>query len=148
MITGKEAPAELNVALAGLGTVGTAVVRLLQEESSRYGQQLGVHLRLKTILDRSYRKKDLGWIESDVKATDSLDDFLAGPSDIVVELLGGADPADQIISQSLTKGKAVITANKMLLARSGSRYFELADKHQAYLGWEASVAGGIPILRA
>lgn len=148
MVTGKETPAELNVALAGFGTVGTAVVHLLQEESARYSQQLGVHLRLKTILDRSYRKKDFGWIESDVKATDSLDEFLASPSDIVVELLGGADPADRILSQSLTEGKAVVTANKMLVARSGSRYFELADKHQAFLGWEASVAGGIPILRA
>ena len=148
MVADSNTAEEVSVALAGFGTVGSAVVRLLQEESSRLHRQLGIRCRLKTILDRSYRTKDLGWVGPDIRLTDSVEDFLADRSDIVVELLGGTDPADEIIRQSLKRGKAVVTANKFLFARSGSRYIELAVKHHAFLGCEASVAGGIPILRA
>lgn len=138
---------EIYIALAGLGTVGTAVVRLLQEERSRYREKLGVPLRLVSILDRSYRRKETSWIDSSVKLTDSLDEFLGAPADIVVELIGGTEPADYIISTNLQRGKAVVTANKLLLAQSARRYFALAREHNAYLGFEAAVAGGIPILR-
>jgi homoserine dehydrogenase len=138
---------EIRVAVAGLGTVGTAVIRLLQEESARYREEIGVPLRLALILDRSYRRKDISWIGSHVKITDSLDEFLETPSDIVVELIGGAEPADRIITASLQQQKAVVTANKLLLAKSARRYFQLALEHNSYLGFEAAVAGGIPILR-
>ncbi len=136
-----------SVAVAGLGTVGTAVVRLLQEESARYREEIGVPLRLAIILDRSYQSKDINWLGPDVKVTNSLAEFLETPADIVVELIGGAEPADQIITTSLKQRKAVVTANKLLLAKSARRYFQLALEHNAYLGFEAAVAGGIPILR-
>ena len=79
--------------------------------------------------------------------TDSLEEFLHTPSDIVVELIGGVDPADQIIRSSLQRGKAVVTANKLLMARNGECYLNFAAEHHAYLGFEACVAGGIPIIR-
>ena len=138
---------QIRVALAGLGTVGQGVVRLLQEEGDRYRQSLGVDLRLVLILDRSYRKKDTSWISSDVKFTESLDEFLEAPSDVIVELIGGQDPADQMIRAGLEKGKGVVTANKLLMARFGSDYLKLAAQRNAYLGFEASVAGGIPIIQ-
>jgi homoserine dehydrogenase len=145
--TAKNSPPQIRVALAGLGTVGQGVVRLLQEEGDRYRKSLGVDLRLVLILDRSYRKKDTSWISSDVKFTDSLDDFLEAPSDVIVELLGGQDPADQMIRKGLEQGKSVVTANKLLMARFGSDYVKLAAQRNAYLGFEASVAGGIPIIQ-
>ncbi len=143
----KNAPPQVRVALAGLGTVGQGVVRLLQEEGDRYRRSLGVDLRLVLILDRSYRKKDTSWISSDVKFTESLDEFLEAPSDVIVELIGGQDPADQMIRAGLEKGKSVVTANKLLMARFGSDYLKLAAQGNAYLGFEASVAGGIPIIQ-
>ncbi len=135
------------IALAGLGTVGRAVVRQLIEDSARLRKTSGSDLELSLIFDRSHRKKDLSALAPGVAVTDSIDEFLASPADIVVELIGGADPADRIIREGLQKKKAVVTANKQLMADSGSQYLELAEKREAYLGFEASVAGGIPILR-
>ena len=143
----ENSPPQIRVALAGLGTVGRGVVRLLQEEGARYRQILGLDLRLVLILDRSYRQKDTSWISSDVKFTESLDEFLEAPADVIVELIGGQDPADQIIRGGLEEGKSVVTANKLLMARFGSEYLKLAAKENAYLGFEASVAGGIPIIQ-
>ncbi len=146
-LTPENSPPHIRVALAGLGTVGRGVVRLLQEEGARYRQSLGLDVRLVLILDRSYRQKDTSWISSDVKFTESLDDFLGTPSDVIVELLGGQDPADQIIRAGLEEGKSVVTANKLLMARLGPDYLKLAARRNAYLGFEASVAGGIPIIQ-
>ena len=139
---------EIRVAVAGLGIVGSAVVRVLQDERKRYREELGVALRLVSILDRSYHRKDTSWIAQDVEITDSLEEFLKSPADIVVELIGGVDPAEEIVCTCLKQRKAVVTANKLLMARSGRRYFELAAGNNAFLGFEASVAGGIPIVRA
>jgi homoserine dehydrogenase len=138
---------EIRVAVAGFGTVGKSVIRLLQEEASRYRDEIGVPLRLVAVLDRSYRRKDLSSIGSGVAVTDSVSEFLETPADIVVELVGGIDPADRIITTGLQQGKAVVTANKLLFAQHARRYFQFAREHNAYLGFEAAVAGGIPILR-
>ena len=75
---------KVRVTLAGLGTIGQGVVRLLQREAPRYRERFGIDLELGMILDRSYQKKDTSWISSEVIFTDSLDDFLAAPSDVVV----------------------------------------------------------------
>lgn len=139
---------EIRVALAGVGTVGGAVARLLLEEKERYQQEIGARLRLAVVLDRRHRQMDLSWLEPGTHLTDSVDEFLQTPSDIVVELLGGTDPAHQIITTALAAQKGVVTANKMLMARSGVEYLNTAVKCHSYLGFEASVAGGIPIIRA
>ena len=138
---------QVRVALAGFGTVGSEVVRLLQEEGGRYRERLGIDLCLATILDRSYQKKDTSGIPPEVRFTDSVSEFLQAPSDLIVELLGGSDPADQIIRTGLEQQKAVVTANKLLMAQSGKEYLALADQNDSYLGFEASVAGAIPIIR-
>ena len=87
---------QIRLALAGFGTVGREVVRLLQEEKLRYQEALGVDLCLVTILDRSYQQKDTSGIPSTVRFTESVSKFLQTPADIIIELLGGSDPADQI----------------------------------------------------
>jgi len=140
-------PPRFRVALAGLGTVGGAVIRLLQEESARLHRLMGAELDLTVIFDRSYKNKDVSWLQPATRLTDSIDEFLASPADIVVELIGGEEPAGRILRESLQRQKAVVTANKQLMAASGGAYLELAEKSRAYLGFEASVAGGIPILR-
>jgi len=139
---------EIRIALAGLGTVGGAVGRLLIEEKERYQQEVGARLQLAVVLDRRYRDLNLSWLGSDTRLTDSVDEFLQTPSDIVVELLGGTDPAHHIILTALSMQKGVVTANKALMARSGVEYLNTAVKCHSYLGFEASVAGGIPIIRA
>ncbi|MEE8350186.1 MAG: homoserine dehydrogenase [Acidobacteriota bacterium] len=141
------APGKIRVVLAGLGTVGQGVVRLLESQASRYRERFGIDLALVSILDRSYQNKDTSWISSDVRFTDSLEDFLAVPTDVVIELIGGIDPADQIIRSSLGGGKSVVTANKALMALHGTEYLRLASETDAFLGFEASVAGGIPIIQ-
>jgi homoserine dehydrogenase len=139
---------QLRVAIAGLGTIGTAVARLLTEERERYKEELGVDLRIVTILEKDFREKETAWLGQDILLTDSLEDFLKTPADVVVELLGGVEPAHGIISKTLRAGRAAVTANKLLIARHGPDYLGLAIDHSAYLGFEASVAGGIPIIRA
>jgi homoserine dehydrogenase len=144
---GKKASGKVRVALAGLGTVGQGVVRLLEREAPRYRERFGIDLVLVSILDRSHHNKDTSWISSEVRFTDSLDDFLAVPSDVVVELIGGIDPADRIIRSALGDGKNVVTANKALMALHSTEYLKLASEADSYLGFEASVAGGIPIIQ-
>ena len=143
----EKVPSKFRVALAGLGTVGQGVVRLLQKEGPRYREKFGIDLQLVVILDRSYQRKDTSWISSEVIFTESLNDFLKTPSDVIVELIGGMDPADEIIRSSLEGGKSVVTANKLVMARFGTEYLKLAAQTNSYLGFEASVAGGIPIIQ-
>jgi homoserine dehydrogenase len=140
-------PPRVRIALAGLGTVGRSVVRLLRDERPRLRRLTGVELDLTVVFDRSHHKKDVSWLDPSTRLTDSLDEFLSSPADVTVELMGGSDPADRIIRESLRGRKAVVTANKQLMAAGGSEYMELAERNRAYLGFEASVAGGIPILR-
>lgn len=137
---------ELKVAVAGFGTVGQAAIRLLQEDRERFRQKLGIDLRLVTVLDRSHRRKDRSWTR-DVTFTDSLDEFLAAPADIIVELVGGIETANRIVRNGLERGKPVVTANKLLMARCGTDLLKLVARKNAFLGFEASVAGGIPIIR-
>lgn len=145
--TGKST-SEVRVALAGLGTVGKAVAQLLQEESERYREELGVGVHVGCIFDRSFRGKDLSWLGNGAAVTDSLAEFMSFPADVVVEVLGGSHPAETIIRESLGQGRAVVTANKLLMARCGADLLALAAEHHASLGFEAAVAGGIPIIRA
>ncbi len=123
----KKNSSNVRVALAGLGTVGRGVVRLLEKEAPRYRERFGIDLELAMILDRSYQKKDTSWISSRVSFTDSPDEFFAAPSDVVVELIGGIDPADRIIRSALGDGKGVVTANKALMALHGNDYLRLAS---------------------
>ena len=147
MPTQPENPRRLRVAVAGLGTVGRAVIRLLQDDSARLHRQIGTELDLTTVFDRSHKTKEVSWLPPTTRLTDSVEEFLASPADIVVELIGGEQPADRILREGLGRKRAVVTANKQLMAAHGASYLKLAETNRAYLGFEGSVAGGIPILR-
>lgn len=129
------------VALIGFGTVGGAVAKILCEHPSP-------GLRLTHICNRNFERKKKPWIPADVIWTDNVDSVLESDVDIVLELIGGLSPAEQIVRRALESGKSVVTANKQLIARHGPDLLELAAKHRCQLEFGASVAGGVPVLPA
>jgi homoserine dehydrogenase len=134
-------PPACRVALIGFGTVGRAVAKILCERPS-------ASLRLTHICNRNFERKKQPWIPADVLWTDNSDSVLQSDVDIVIELIGGLNPAEQIVRGALESGKSVVTANKQLIARHGPDLLELAAKNRCQLEFGASVAGGVPVLPA
>jgi len=138
----------INVGIIGFGTVGTGTARILLENAELIKRRLGAPVILKKISDLDI-KKDRGLKLTGVQLTTNVQDVLADPDiDIVVELIGGYKPAKEFILEAIKKKKHVVTANKALLAVHGEDIYAAADKAGVTLGYEASVAGGIPILAA
>lgn len=129
------------VALIGFGTVGGAVAKILSEHPSPV-------LRLTHICNRNFERKKQPWVPADVIWTDNVDSVLESDVDIVIELIGGLNPAEQIVRRALESGKSVVTANKQLIARHGRDLLALAAKRRCQLEFGASVAGGVPVLPA
>ncbi len=138
----------LKVGLAGLGTVGSAVVHLLEEGRDKLLARCGRPIEIFALNARSRSKKR----DFDLKKFRWVGDPVAlarDPSiDVFVEVMGGAgDPAKSAVEAALAAGKAVVTANKALLAAQGQRLAALAERKGVALNFEASVAGGIPIVK-
>jgi len=130
----------VNIGLLGCGTIGSGVVELLKKESCQKRQ-----LRIERILVRNLNKHyDKPYQHM---LTDRFEDILDGDIDIVVEVMGGIDPAYFYVKQSLLKGRHVVTANKDLIARHGGELQKLARENGVRLLFEASVGGGIPIIK-
>jgi len=129
------------VAIAGFGTVGRSVARLLQELAHP-------ELRLTTILNRGIERKRVDWIDPSVRWTESIDDALAAEVDVFVELIGGRSPAEWWIHKALQAGKSVVTANKQVIAHRGPELLAEASQLGRHLRYEAAVAGGVPVVRA
>lgn len=139
----------LRLGLLGFGTVGKALVRLLQAESSRLAGQLGVDLRFVAVASRALGRRSAEGLPDGSRITDDLLAVATAPDvDVVVELLGGLDPAGPLVVAALEAGKSVVTANKALLAARGTELARLAREKSVTLAFEASVAGGVPVLRA
>ncbi len=134
-------PTPCKLALIGFGTVGRAVARILCESGNP-------SLRLAYICNRNVEKKKQPWIPSDVVWTDDVESVLKSDVDIVIELIGGLTPAEQIVRSALGSGKSVVTANKQLIARHGPALLQLAASKGCQLEFGASVAGGVPVLPA
>jgi homoserine dehydrogenase len=134
------------VALAGCGTVGAAFVRLLQRQAGRFEARQALRFELVRVLVRNVAK-ERGVVFPPTVLTDSLDDFLAVDADVVIEVIGGAEPAERIVRCSLAGGRQVVTANKALIARHGAELLSFADAHGATLQFEAAVGGGVPVVR-
>jgi homoserine dehydrogenase len=138
----------LKVGLAGLGTVGTAVVHLLEHGRDKLTARCGRPIEVVALSARSRSKKrdiDLKkfrWVADPAE-------LAADPAiDVLVEVIGGAgDPAKRAVETALAAGKPVVTANKALLASHGHKLAMLAERHHVALNFEASVAGGIPIVK-
>lgn len=136
------------VGLIGFGTVGTGVVKVLNENSSLIESRLGGGVRLKRIVDVDlYRKREVE-VPGHMLSKDPQDVIGDPEISIVVELIGGEEPARSIILRALEAGKHVVTANKALLASHGNEILEAAEQNGVDVAFEGSVCGGIPIIRA
>jgi homoserine dehydrogenase len=138
----------LGIALLGCGTVGGGVAKLLLQHAERMTRRAGRPLQLKRVVVRDTRGRRAVPIPPDLITTDARLSWNDPKVDIVVELIGGTTLARDYVLQSLAAGKHVVTANKALLAEHGIEIFETARHYDRCVCFEASVAGGVPIIGA
>ena len=135
----------IKVGLLGMGTVGTGVYKLLEKQKDNLLFKAGSKIEIKKILVRNIEKERP--VDKSI-LTDNWQDIINDPEiEIVVELMGGMEPTKDYIMEALKKGKNVVTANKDLMAEYGEEFFKEAEKQNVDLAYEASVGGGIPIIR-
>jgi homoserine dehydrogenase len=136
----------VRVALAGCGSVGSALLREISARRDAIGDRHGVEIVLVRVLVRDVnRHRDATFDRA--LLTNDVDEFLGTDADIVVEAIGGLDPARRIAETVLGRGQRLVTANKLLLAAHGSSLTTLARRNDTTLRYDAAVGGGVPILR-
>ena len=133
--------------MIGFGTIGTGVVRLLQENESLIAGRLGAGIRLRKIADIDIDRPRGVTVERKLLTNDTAQILNDPDIDIVVELMGGYEPARAFILAAMARGKHVVTANKALLATHGDEIFRSAMQHQVNIGFEGSVGGTIPVIK-
>lgn len=138
----------IGIGIIGLGTVGTGTYRILTEHAALIHGRTGLDLRVVRVAEVDVRKLKGKGLPRNIVTSDAMELIRDDRVDIVVELIGGMRPASDLISAALTLGKQVVTANKALLAERGDELFRLAAKKGGEIGFEASVCGGIPVIRA
>ncbi|MEE9542403.1 MAG: homoserine dehydrogenase, partial [Thermodesulfobacteriota bacterium] len=139
---------KINVGLIGFGTVGSGVVKILNESAEVITNKLGAEITLKRIADKDTERDrgvDIGSAELTAEASDVLNDK---DIEIVVELVGGTGIAKEFVLEAFANGKHVVTANKALLSTYGKEIFTKSMELGLQIGFEASVGGGIPVLKA
>jgi homoserine dehydrogenase len=137
----------IRVGLLGCGTVGTGVLQIVRDNAADIEARLGVPIEIVRIAVTDRNKVRDGVVPLGL-LTEDADDVVSDPSiQVVVEVIGGYEPARQLISNALAAGKHVVTANKALLARHGAALFRAADDAGRDIIFEASVGGGVPIIR-
>tara|TARA_B100000678_G_scaffold253391_1_gene229964 strand:+ start:273 stop:1556 length:1284 start_codon:yes stop_codon:yes gene_type:complete len=136
----------LRVGLCGVGNVGRAVLRTLISSSRLLEVQGGVHFELEQVGAR--RGKEAVPFEG-VNVTTDLKEVATNPNvDVLVEVIGGVEFSYELVSTAIKEGKHIVTANKALIANRGNELFNLAKEHKVEIGFEASVAGGTPVIKA
>lgn len=139
-------PRTVNLGILGMGNVGRGLVELLRRNARLIEEKSDVTLNIRRVLVRDPEKSRP--VNPSILTTEPERVICAPEIEIVVELIGGIEPARTFIAKALESGKNVVTANKAVLAAHGRDLFPLAAKHRRQLGFEASVCGGIPIIRA
>jgi len=139
VVPGSSARRPLRIALFGFGTVGSSVARILSESNSDV-------LKLTHIFNRSVARKRVEWAPAGVVWTEDAEAVLNSDIDVIVELVGGLDPAGNWVRRALEAGKSVVTANKKLIAFHGIELERLAAAKGGHLKYGAAVAGGIPVI--
>lgn len=138
----------ISVGLLGFGTVGSGVAKMLSRNQEEISHKIGCPLSVKKVLVQDRKKERLFRMDKGKMTTDP-DEVLMDPDiDIIIEVIGGVEKARSYILQALSNGKHVVTANKDLIALHGVELFEAARQNGCDLFFEASVAGGIPIIRS
>lgn len=136
----------IRIGICGLGTVGGGTLALLQNNADEIARRLGAPLEVVRIASRSLDPEDVP--ANIIGGTDPFAVVNDENIDIVVETMGGFDPAFELVKQALSNGKHVVTANKALIAEQGNALFAVAEEKGMTLAFESSVAGGIPIIKA
>ncbi|HKO92182.1 MAG TPA: homoserine dehydrogenase, partial [Polyangiaceae bacterium] len=140
-------PTSLKVGLLGCGTVGGGVVRLVAQNADQLASRIGAPVEIRRVLVRDLQRRrpeecPREWLTTDPEVV------LGDPSiDIVVEVMGSEEPARSYLSRALASGKAVVSANKLLLAKHGPELLRTAAEQSVDLAFEAAVGGGIPVIR-
>ena len=132
-------PVSMKVALLGFGTVGSSVARILCDLKPE-----GIELSL--IFNRGIHRKMADWVPPSVIWTEDFEEVLKSSADVIVELVGGLEPAGYWVNSALEAGKSVVTGNKKLIAKHGVELDRLARSNGAQLLYGAAVAGGIPVI--
>ena len=136
----------IKVGMLGIGNVGRGTYQALELNHNKIAETTGLDIEIVKILNRN-PDKDRGIVIPKEKYTANVDDILNDPEiDIVVELIGGIEPATEYMARALANGKSVVTANKAAIAANGKKLAALAQENHVLLRFEAAVAGGIPIL--
>ena len=139
---------QINVGIIGFGTVGAGTVEVLLENREAIKNRVGAEIAVKRIADLDVKTDRNVSVAQDLLTTEAMDVINDPDIHIAVELIGGIDKAKEYILKAMAAGKHVITANKALLAEHGAEIYDAAKKHRVSLAFEASVGGGIPILRS
>ncbi len=135
----------INIGILGMGTVGSGVVKLLQDHSALLDRRVGARLRIRKIAETGTPRIA---VDPKLLTTDAMEVINDPQVDIVVELIGGTTVARTLCLEAVSKGKHLVTANKALLAEHGLEIYQAAAEKRVDLGFEASVCGAIPIIRS
>lgn len=138
----------LRIGLLGLGQVGGGVFNLLNRKKKFFSGDIGVSFEIAKVAVRSKSRKRTVKVPASLLTTDGLAVVRDPSIDVIVELIGGTTEARRLVTEALRHGKHVVTANKALLAEHGDEIFELASRQQRWVLFEASVGGGIPVIKA
>ena len=138
----------INVGLVGFGTIGSGVVKLLDESREIIRARVGAEIVLKKIADKDLTRKREVEVDSALLTGDASEIFDDPDISIVIELVGGVDGARALVLKAIEAGKNVVTANKAMISTCGAEIFEKAARKGVDIGFEASVGGGIPVIKA
>jgi len=141
-------PKQINIGLIGAGIVGGGVVKNLTQNADLIAERLGIRLNLKWVCDRDAAKLQSLGVPASAATADAQAILRDPDTQVIIELVGGTGFAKTVILDALNRGKVVVTANKALLAHDGEEIFEAAAKNHTNIFYEASVCGGIPIIKA
>lgn len=137
----------IKIGILGLGTVGSGVLKIMKKNKENIKKKVGSEVTIKKVLVQDKQKKRDIKIDRDI-ITDKAASVIEDPEiDMIVELIGGEEPAHNYIIKAIKAGKSIVTANKLVIAKHGEEIHKLACKHKIQVSYEGSVAGGLPIIR-
>ena len=139
---------QMKIGLLGLGTVGCGLIKVLSRNAAEIERRAGCELRIVAATARDLRKKRDADLSSIPLIADAVQIIQDPEVDIIVELIGGNEPAYSLIMQAITCNKHVVTANKALIANHGNEIFKAAHDQGVMVSYEAAVAGGVPVIKA
>ncbi|MFA7000517.1 MAG: homoserine dehydrogenase, partial [Candidatus Omnitrophota bacterium] len=139
---------KLRIGLLGLGQIGSGVYSLLKDKSSYFRNEIGVDLEICRVADKDAGRARKLKVPPGRFSADALSVVSDPAIDVIVELIGGTRAARELVLEALRRGKHVVTANKALLAEHGDEIFTLAHRMRRWVFFEASVGGGIPVIKA